>query len=202
MSRSSGRSVPEIVGILLAAGASARFGRPKLLAPLPGGQPLAEAAARTLISVLPQSIAVVRPGDSALAALFRHLGLHIVINSRPDRGMGASLALGVQTRPNAAGWVIALGDMPCIEPRTVQRVTDALCAGASLAAPRYDGQRGHPVGFSPRFYQNLAALSGDTGAGSILGRHARELVLLDVKDPGVHLDVDSPSDLPLACRSP
>ncbi len=189
--------MPEIIGILLAAGASSRFGRPKLLEPLPDGRPLTEPAARTLLAVLPESIAVVRPEDRALADLFHALGLSAVINPRASTGMGSSLAVGVQACPDAAGWVIALADMPCIRPCTVRRVTDALAAGAALAAPRYGGLQGHPVGFSPRFYEVLAALTGDTGARSILDHHVQELVLLDVQDPGVHLDVDRPSDIAL-----
>jgi CTP:molybdopterin cytidylyltransferase MocA len=58
-----------ICGILLAAGAAKRFGGGKLLHPLPDGTPLGVAAARNLAMALPGVLAVVRPGDSALAAM-------------------------------------------------------------------------------------------------------------------------------------
>jgi molybdenum cofactor cytidylyltransferase len=186
-----------IIGVLLAGGASSRFGRCKLLASLPDGRPLVEPATRTLRAVLPLCIAVVRPQDQALGALLGSLGMGLVFNSRAEAGMGTSLALGVKTCPRAAGWVIALADMPCIQVATVRRVADALAQGALLAAPRHAGRRGHPVGFSVRLYDELAALNGDEGAAAILKRYPDSLQLLDVDDPGIHIDVDSPADLAL-----
>ncbi len=185
----------EIIGVLLAAGASSRFGRAKLLTPLADGRPLAAAAARTLRAVLPGCIAVLRPEDGALAALLGSLGLGILVNPRAEAGMGTSLALGVEACPNVAGWVIALADMPCIQVATVRRVVDALAEGALLAAPRHAGRRGHPVGFSVRLHDELAALNGDEGAAAVLKRYPDSLQLLDVDDPGIHIDVDSPADL-------
>ena len=83
------------VGVLLAAGRGERFGSHKLLASLPDGMPLAVAAARHLIDALPDSVAVLRPGDEILASLLAAEGLRIVVNPDADHGMGTSLARGV-----------------------------------------------------------------------------------------------------------
>jgi len=110
--------------------------------------------------------------------------------------MGVSLAAGVRATPiDAAGWVVALGDMPWIAPDTVRRVARAIRDGAPVAAPRYRGSRGHPVGFAAGLRADLLRLQGDRGARDILGRESARLVQIDCDDPGVLKDVDTPADL-------
>jgi molybdenum cofactor cytidylyltransferase len=109
--------------------------------------------------------------------------------------MGASLACGVQATRDAAGWVVALGDMPWIETSTIARVAAAIADGATVAAPFYRGQRGHPVGFGASCFAALAALAGDEGARSILASHRDSVVRIDVDDAGTLRDVDRSADL-------
>ena len=180
--------------MLLAAGRGERFGAHKLLAPLPDGTAVAVAAARNLIDALPDSVAVLRPGDEILASLLAAEGLRIVVNPNADGGMGTSLACGV-TAADADGWVIALADMPAIQPATISAVAAALAAGAALAAPVYRGQRGHPTGFARRFRAALTALGGDRGGRDILAQHAQELRLIEVNDAGVLVDIDHDADI-------
>lgn len=191
-----------IVGILLAAGRGIRFGGAKLLAALPAaapgvpaGTPVGAASAVNLANALSDTIAVVRAGDADLSARLRAAGMRVVECARADEGMGASLAFGVATTKDADGWVIALADMPRIAPATIAAVAAALAAGADLAAPSFRGARGHPVGFSRRHYAALTALSGDAGARSLIERHQDRLTLIDVDDPGILADIDTPDDL-------
>jgi molybdenum cofactor cytidylyltransferase len=188
-----------VTGILLAAGAGRRFGvhrgAHKLLQPLPGGEPLAVAAGRNLIAAVPGSIAVVRAGDHRLAAALEAVGLRIVEHPGADGGLATSLAAGVAATPDAAGWLIALGDMPWIQPETILALAQALAAGASLVAPLNAGRRGHPVGFAAIWRDQLLNLKGDQGARDLIAAQAGPLVLLPTQDPGVLLDVDTPADL-------
>ena len=184
-----------LTGILLAAGTGRRFGAHKLLQVLPGGEPVGVAAARNLIAAVPGSIAVVRAGDQALAAALGAVGLRIVEHPGADGGLGTSLAAGVAATPDAAGWLIALGDMPWVRAETILALTEALAAGASLVAPLYAGRRGHPVGFASPWRDRLMTLKGDRGARDLIAAHEDQLLLLTTKDPGVLLDVDAPADL-------
>jgi molybdenum cofactor cytidylyltransferase len=184
-----------IVGILLAAGSSRRFGGDKLLHPLADGTPLLAASARLLAGALDEVIAVVRPEQEAAAALLRAVGVEVLPCARAEQGMGASIACGVAACADAQGWLIALGDMPFVRPATVGAVAAALGAGAPIAAPSFRGRRGHPVGFARRFGAELMHLAGDTGARQLLARHASELRLLSCDDAGVVRDVDVPADL-------
>jgi len=164
----------EIVGILLAAGAGARFGGDKLLHPLPDGISIGAHAARNLMAAGLNVVAVVKPGDFPLYELFEEEGCQVTFCPHAARGMGASLAHGVDFARDADGWVIALGDMPRIRPDTIGRVAEALNDGAAIAAPVFHGERGHPVGFSARFRNELTVLSSDYGARAILKFHQQD----------------------------
>jgi molybdenum cofactor cytidylyltransferase len=186
-----------ICGILLASGSGSRFGSDKLMHALaPGGEPIAVHAARHLVQAIPDSIAVVRSANSRLARLLRAEGLRIAVCRDAAKGMGHTLAAGVRASAGANGWVVALADMPGVLPETVARVAQALRDGATIVAPRYQGQRGHPVGLAPRFLGELLALQGDAGARAIVAAHQDRITLIDVDDPGVTKDIDTPGDLP------
>jgi molybdenum cofactor cytidylyltransferase len=101
----------------------------------------------------------------------------------------------VRAAADAHGWVVGLADMPFLRAETVRTVAKALSEGASIAAPSYRGERGHPVGFARRFLDELSALRGDAGAREILAKHPDWITLLEVDDPGVLRDVDEQSDL-------
>lgn len=185
----------EIQGILLAAGASQRFGCHKLLHPLPSGELMGIAAARNLITALPNSLAIVRPDDCPLAGQFKALGLTVVENSQAELGMGQSLATGVSASAEAPGWVVALADMPWITPQTIHSVALELIRGATLVAPVFQGRRGHPVGFAKKWRKRLQALDNDHGARHLLAEHSDELILLPTDNRGVLLDIDHQTDL-------
>ena len=187
--------VPRVVGVLLAAGRGGRFGGDKLLAVLPDGECIGATAVRHLLSAVHEVIAVVRPEDAALAAALGANGAHIVRCASADKGMGESLACAVQARPAAAGWLVALADMPWIERATIARVAAALTDGAIVAAPFHRGMRGHPVGFGNACYASLAALTGDEGAKTIVAAHRDRVTRIDVDDPGILRDIDTREDL-------
>lgn len=189
-----------IRGILLAAGYSKRFGSNKLLQTLPAGSPdagmpIALAAARHFLEALPESIAVVRPRAQKLGGILRDAGCKTVMCKNAGEGMGTSLAAGVRAAPDADGWIVALADMPFIRPDTIRAVAEALRSGAALAAPSFRGERGHPVGFARRFYEELSSLHGEDGARQLLRQRSDAVTVLALEDPGVLLDIDKPSDL-------
>jgi len=185
----------KLCGILLAAGASTRFGTDKLMHPLAGGTTVAATALANLRSALPHVIAVVRPGATALENLLSAAGATVILCADADEGMGASLASAVRATSHVDGWVIALADMPFIRPPTIAKIAASLAAGAAIAAPAWRGERGHPVGLSARFRPQLEALRGDEGARALLKKNAGLIKLIEVDDPGVRRDIDTPADL-------
>lgn len=184
-----------IVGILLAAGSSRRFGSAKLLHRLPDGIPMAVIAARRLRQSCDRTLAVVQPGSDSLTELLTREGIDVVASRESIFGMGHSLAAGIRAASIASGWIIALADMPFIEAATYQCVAKALRNGASIAVPEFNGQRGHPVGFAGHWHARLGALTGDEGARSILATNSADIALLPVNDQGILRDVDTKTDV-------
>lgn len=184
-----------IVGILLAAGAGRRFGADKLTQRLADGDLVAVRACRNLLIGTDRVLAVVRPGSEKLTAVLQAEGAEVRICADAGQGMGASLVFGIQACPDAAGWLIALADMPWIKPDTIRKVADALRSGAVIASPCWQGRRGHPVGFSHILGPELVVLGSDEGAKTVIQAHLEQLRLVDCDDAGVLLDIDKPEDL-------
>lgn len=192
---SAGTGAGPLVGVLLAGGSATRFGSDKLLHPLPDGTPIAVAATRNLIAAVPRVVAVVRPDAPDLERALRAAGAEVTVCDRAAEGMGVTLAHAVRASGNVGGWVVALADMPFIRPETIRRVVEAVVGGATIAAPHYRGARGHPVGFAPAFRSALEQLVGDAGAREIVKANPAALARVDVDDPGVVRDIDTPADL-------
>ena len=146
-------------------------------------------------------VAVVRPEDAELSMRLAAAGARVVTCPDADRGMGRSLAFGVSATAQARGWVIALADMPWVAPGSIEAVARRLEAGAALVATSHRGQRGHPVGFGAAYRAALVALDGDRGARELVQAADGLLELIEVDDPGVLRDVDSPADLDDPSRS-
>jgi len=191
-----------IVGVLLAAGSGSRFGGDKLLHPIEDGVAIAAHAARNLVAVVADVVAVVRWGDFPLYEMLEQEGCQVTMFQGAARGMGASLAHGIGQARGAEGWVIALADMPRISQATIRSIVAGLEEGATIVAPVHGGERGHPVGFGAALRDELLALDGDKGARAVLERHRDALRLIECPDPNVLYDIDRKSDLAMRQRNP
>ena len=190
------------VGILLAAGRGRRFDpagtRNKLLQALAGDEPVVVASARHLMDVLPRVIAVVPPGDGGVGEALRALGCDVTVCDAADSGMAASLVHAIRhslhdSHRRADAWLVALGDMPFVEPGTMRALLAALSEGAGIAAPVMQGRRGNPVAFGAAHLPALLALEGDAGARGLL--KSAPVAEVEVIDPGIFRDIDTPADL-------
>lgn len=186
-----------VVGILLAAGQSTRFGSNKLLHRLEDGTPVVLASARHLHSVLPRTLVVVADSDNEIARLMSDEGVEIVTNPHAACGMGSSIGCGVEASPDAKGWLVALADMPYVPEPVIAELAARLARGADLVAPVYRQRRGHPVGFSARHAAALRRLDKDAGARGVLLENADSLELVEVDSEGVLVDLDTPGSRPL-----
>jgi molybdenum cofactor cytidylyltransferase len=145
-------------------------------------------------------VAVVKPGARELSSRLEAEGCEVVVCENAAEGMGASLACAARAAGSADGYLVALGDMPFVRPSSIAAVREALAGGALLAAPYFRARRGHPVGVSGMFFEELLGLQGDEGARQLLARNETRLQKIPVGDPGVIRDIDTPGDLapPLA----
>jgi molybdenum cofactor cytidylyltransferase len=187
----------QIVGILLAAGSSRRFGSDKRLHPMADGTPMALVAARHLAAACSRTIVAIRPDDTLLAGLLAAEEIEVVMCATAWQGMGHSLGCAIAASAEADGWLVALADMPFIQPASYRRVIQFLDEGASMVRPAHDGQYGHPVGFAAKHRAALLALVGDQGGRAILDADPAALVVCPVNDPGVLKDIDQLSQIEL-----
>lgn len=187
----------QFAGILLAAGRGLRFdpsgALDKLMQALANGDTVAVAAARNLLAALPTVLAVVRPGAGALAAQLRATGCEVTECAGADQGMGASLVHALSQTRNAAGWIVALADMPYVQAATSIALIDAIRRGANIAAPTCGGRRGNPVAFGRMHLPELLQLGGDHGARSLLSAYPVTEIAVD--DVGIFRDIDTAIDL-------
>lgn len=122
----------------------------------------------------------------------RASGLSFHVEYGPHPGMGDSIAAAVRATRDATGWLVLPGDLPLMQPATLLAVAAALKDHAAVF-PTFEGQRGHPVGFSVQCRAGLESLKGNQGAAPVLAAyHAIELV---VSDAGAVTDIDTLDDL-------
>lgn len=192
--------------LVLAAGGSRRFGSPKILTEF-GGRPLIRHAVDAVEAalMLPDTARLTVSGvtvvlgpevESARNAL-RDTRAQIVVNEHWSDGLSSSLRAGLQSLPSGTSAVlIALGDQALLDSADYQRLLDVAAMNPDRAvAARYQQTIGVPAVFPARFFEQLAALKGDRGAGSIL-KSDSEVVALDM--PNAAFDIDTPEQLAAA----
>jgi molybdenum cofactor cytidylyltransferase len=191
-----------IAGLLLASGASRRFGSNKLVAPL-DGRPVVRWSAEALAGAVDETWVVVPTISSEVRSALDGLPVRCVENLAADEGMASSIRAGVAALPaDADAVVITLGDQPLIDGDVIRRVV-ATWGGSS--APRgavvasYGDGRGHPVLFGAALFPALLALEGDRGARELLASLGEAVATVDV--PGDRpVDVDTPEALASLAR--
>lgn len=125
----------------------------------------------------------------------RGSGLPWHLEEGVHRGMGDAIAAAVRTTAAAEGWLILPADLPLIQSDSLRAIAIAL-KGQDVVVPFYQGQRGHPVGFSSACRQGLLDLNGDQGAVSVVRAHVA--MALDMDDIGCVADIDTVHDLHVA----
>ncbi len=178
--------------IILAAGFARRFGSDKRRYRLPNGKTLLQATCAQYRTVFDNVAVVIREEDQTLVT---ELGSpDFVVAHDAELGMGHSLASGVQAKNGWDYLFVALGDMPYVSGETLALLKRTLASSnnGAIVQPVYEGQPGHPVGFTPTHYGALAMLEGDNGARTVLADARSNLVQVTVDDEGVLRDVDKP----------
>jgi nicotine blue oxidoreductase len=181
-----------IVGLVLAAGAGRRLGRPKAEVLL-GGTRLIDRAVQTLrAGGCAEVLAVVRSGDVSAE------GAGMVVNPAADDGMGSSLRAGLAALPDdTEAVVVTLVDLPDVAPGEVRALLGWYRNGASIIVTRRAGIRSHPVLVARRWLTAFAAAAhGDEGGRAFFAGHFDDVDYLDFPDP--ISDIDTPEELAAA----
>jgi CTP:molybdopterin cytidylyltransferase MocA len=197
-----------VLGVVLAAGGSARMGRPKQLADLAGRPLLAHVLAALEEAPLdPGGLKPSPPVDRVVVALggAADLVLDRIELGRAEplvvegwaAGMGHVLASTLAQAGD--GWeavVVVLGDQPLVPGEAVARLVEAWRSGAGPAVTAaYGGRPGHPKLFDRGLLPELLRLTGDTGARDLLATIGDDVHRVEVGDLGSDADIDVEADL-------
>ena len=174
-------------GLVLAAGAGTRYGRPKAPVEM-DGERLVDRAVRVLTEGGCVPVVVVLGawvGDVA--------GAEVVVNEEWPEGIGSSLRAGLtalEANPQVEAVVVTLVDLPGLTGAAVRRVVDC---PAALAVAAYQGERGHPVRLAREHWSTaIARARGDVGARPLLQGNP-DVSLVEVGDVAEGYDLDTPA---------
>ena len=189
-------------GLILAAGASRRLGRPKQLLPYGRGVLLDAVLAAARDCGFDQTVLVLGGAAGEVRRAVDTTGCEIVLNPDFGAGCSSSIAAGIATLyPDTDAVVLLLGDQPGVRADTARALLELLFTGGpgagegapGIAVCRYDDGVGHPLAFARRMLPELAALHGDKAVWRLLEQRAGDVVELPVPGP-VPPDVDTEED--------
>ena len=181
--------------VVLAAGASRRFGSPKLLARI-GGETLLNRAVRAALGARPAGCVVVLGARAdELKRRLRAWPVRIVVNRRWRCGLSSSLRAGIAALPRQApAALVLLADQVAVGPAELELLLAAWRrAPRAIAASLAGKVLGPPAVFPRRVFGDLRRLRGDAGARTLLADPRR--VVTGLALPGAAHDVDRPADL-------
>jgi len=193
-------------GIILAAGRSARFGRPKQLAIFRGKPLLQWMLDAALASKLKRLVLVLgykhRKIVETLGKVCDDPRLGIVVNRQYTEGQSASLKAGLAIVDGTYPSVMFLvADQPMLDAATIDLLLDRFWQSEKdICVPVSGGQRGNPTIFSSRWYPRLLATEGDTGARSIIDANPECIISVGINTPRALFDVDTQKDLDVLKR--
>ena len=174
-------------GLLLAAGAGRRMGRPKALVE----DWLVRSVGVLLDGGCAQVVVVLGAAADEATPLLAGHDVDVVVAEDWDEGMGASLRTGLASL-GAAGEdaaLVSLVDLPDVGPAVVRRLLDQQVGVTTLARASYDGRPGHPVLIGREHWADVAtSAQGDRGARAYLDAH--EVLLVECGDLATGRDVD------------
>ncbi len=190
-----------VYAVLLAAGRGERMGGPnKLLADF-AGKPLVRHALDVLAdSRVRATVAVIGHERAKMQEALR--GSHVRVVENPDyvTGIASSLKAGVNALPpDAAGALIALGDMPGLRARDIDRLVEAFlrAQGKAVVRATHFGKRGNPVILPRALFGAVTRLAGDVGARHLVETSGVEVVEIEI-GAGASLDIDTPQAMTTA----
>jgi CTP:molybdopterin cytidylyltransferase MocA len=190
-----------IAGVILAAGASSRMGRPKAALPLGArGDTVLSRGVRTLLEAGVPSVAVVSGAapEAVRAALGRRSRrVRIVHHPGWAAGQLSSLlaALDAVDDPSLEALLVTLVDVPLVAPDTVRQVIRAWRdTRAPIVRPAIGDRHGHPVIFDRAVFGDLRSADPSMGAKAVVRAYESRIVNVPVTDEGAFVDLDTPED--------
>lgn len=176
-------------GIVLAGGASSRMGQPKASLRL-GAQTLAERMLALFEPFCDQVLMVTGKHHNEILACLPRFSHQIVFNEQHELGMFSSLRKGLEAIGDASTVLFSPVDFALVKPESIAALISV--SGHEVVKPRWQGQSGHPVLIRANAIEALRAAPAESNAKLVLSQFPA--LYIDVEDPGVAQDCDTPED--------
>jgi len=175
------------------------MGRDKALLPWRGSTFLGRAI--EVLGPLTEMVIVIGGNNAPhLQPLVSAAGAYLVVNREPERGQFSSLRIGVQEVLNRGrdAAIVALVDRPMADTETVerlkQRFLDRAAEGIWAVVPRYGDRNGHPLIIGREMIHAFLSAPPSATAREVEHTHQQHMEYVNVDDPLVVLNVDTPDD--------
>lgn len=187
-----------VAAILLAAGKSCRMGRCKQLLPLGDSTVINRCIGALVTGGAGEIVVVVSEEGQKVTEAVRAYPVRIVVNPEPEGDMASSARAGRDAlTAEATGVIVSLCDFPLVSAGTIASlIAEHEGSPGSIIVPCHREQRGHPLLF-PR--EILNELASGMILRDLVWRDPDRLHFLDVDDPGVLIDMDTPEDYQRIC---
>lgn len=185
-----------LTAIIVAAGYSFRMKQFKPLLSLGKSTVLERAVESFLRGGIEDIRVVVGHRGSELYPVLDRLGVQAIVNPNFAEGMFSSVQAGVYSlSSDVRGFFLLPVDNPMVNPHTVKKLQSAFFSTEyGIIYPAYQGLRGHPPIISSRFISKIMAWKGTGGLRALLQQYEEDALEIEVEDPGVLLDMDTPED--------
>ena len=186
----------QVAGVVLAAGESTRFGQPKQLLDWRRRPLVAHVAGVALKAGLDPVVVVLGAHADAVRSALDDLPVQLVMNWRWEEGLSSSVQTGLAVlSPTVDGALFIQCDQLLLTPDLLRRIVRRREEmDAPIVHPRFRDRRGTPVFFARSLFPELAAVSGDEGGRSLIQRHQERVATVEVEDPDLLADVDTPEE--------
>lgn len=186
----------EIWAIILAGGESRRMGTPKMLLPFRGNTMLGKVIENVTASRVDHTLVVLGAEKDKIGELLNGYRVSSCYNVNYNEGMLSSVKCGIKHLPeNCRAFLVFQGDQPMILPSTTDKLIEAyLKSEKGIMMPVFNKKKGHPLLIDSRFIANVEQLDNDHGLRVLAEKMPGEVSLIDVDDPGILRDFDTPED--------
>lgn len=192
-----GGRIEKTAGIILAAGKSGRFGKPKQLLEWNGKPFVRCVTEKAILSGLDPVIVVLGAVIDPIKKVLEDLPVKIVINPEWESGQASSIHSALSAlkklNPSVGGALFFVSDMPQVSEILVKKLISMhQKLDCEIVSPRINGHRINPVLFDQKVFPELEKITGDQG-GRILFKDHR-VTWVELNDPLYEIDVDEVSD--------
>jgi molybdenum cofactor cytidylyltransferase len=187
---------PKVAAIVLAAGASTRYGQPKQLLSVGGKTMLQHIVDIVLASPVDQTIVVLGHRASEIGATLKDTPADTVTNEEWEAGLSTSVQAGLQAvRPDVQAALFVLADQPAITPEIIAALLERYQeTGGPIVVPTYQGKRGNPALFDCSLFAELMKVRDDQGGRQLINVYKDKIERVEVGSEAVLVDVDTKED--------